>query len=125
MSANGLLIDTHVLLWELMDSPRLSPDHRRALDSDVPKFVSAATIWEIAIKSAIGKLRMPNRLLEVLAESDIEGLLIRAEHAMQCALLPRHHGDPFDRMLIAQARLEGLTILTIDRAFRDYDVAVV
>lgn len=125
MSAAGFLIDTHVLLWALMRSPNLPPHHREILHGRSPKRVSIATIWEIAIKSSTGKLRMPSRLLDVLRESDVALLPIEAEHAMLCADLPRHHGDPFDRMLIAQAQAEGLTILTVDRTFRAYDVAIV
>jgi PIN domain nuclease of toxin-antitoxin system len=125
MSGAGFLIDTHVLLWALMRSPNQRPHHREILYGRSPKRVGIATIWEIAIKSSTGKLRIPTRLLDVSRESDVALLQIEAEHAMLCADLPRHHGDPFDRMLIAQAQIEGFTILAVDRAFGAYGVAIV
>ena len=116
------LIDTSILLWDLMDDPRLNATHSELLLGDDPKFVSIATLWEIAIKVAVGKLRMPQRLLQTLRESDVQLLDISPEHALHCAAMPLHHGDPFDRMLIAQAQLEKMTVLTSDRHFALYDV---
>lgn len=118
------LIDTHILLWDLMDDPRLSAAHSDILLGDAAKFVSIATLWEIAVKAAVGKLRMPNRLLRTLDESDVQLLGISPQHALHCATLPLHHGDPFDRMLIAQALLEEMTILTVDRHFAAYGVTL-
>jgi PIN domain nuclease of toxin-antitoxin system len=92
--------------------------------SDAEKFVSIATLWEIAIKAASGKLTVPANLLNVIVSSDVELLPIKASHAMEAGILPPHHTDPFDRMLISQARHEGLTILTSDRQFAAYDVAL-
>jgi PIN domain nuclease of toxin-antitoxin system len=118
-----LLLDTHVLLWWLSDDPRLGPQaraHIGAAGSDV--FVSAATAWEIAVKRAAGKLDAP---WDVGAELEEEGFLelpIELEHAIAAAELPRHHTDPFDRLLVAQARSEGLWLVTSDDAIRRYDV---
>jgi PIN domain nuclease of toxin-antitoxin system len=116
------LIDTHVLLWDLKEDPRLSSRHAEIMSSDAEKFVSIATVWEIAIKAASGKLTVPAHLLNVIVSSDVELLPIKALHAMEAAPLPPHHTDPFDRMLISQARHEGLTILTSDRQSAAYDV---
>ena len=118
------LIDTSILLWDLMDDPRLNATHSELLLGDDPKFVSIATLWEIAIKVAVGKLRMPQRLLQTLRESDVQLLDISPEHALHCAAMPLHHGDPFDRMLIAQAKADGLTLVSADAAMRAYEVAL-
>ena len=118
-----LLLDTHVLLWALLDDPALAPGHKVALSTaDVELHVSAATIWEIAIKRAQGKLVMPNTILDIAQQAGCRPLPISWTHAEEAGSLPRHHGDPFDRMLIAQARCEGLTIVTADRMFGHYDV---
>ena len=116
------LIDTSILLWDLMDDPRLNATHSELLLGDDPKFVSIATLWEIAIKVAVGKLRMPEGLLQTLRESDVQLLDISPEHALHCAAMPLHHGDPFDRMLIAQSRIEELPVVTADSIFAKYDV---
>jgi PIN domain nuclease of toxin-antitoxin system len=86
--------------------------------------VSAVTIWEIEIKRALNRMRAPDRLAELADESGFEPLLIDFEHAREAGRLPLHHGDPFDRMLIAQARVEGLTLATADEAMAPYGVAV-
>jgi PIN domain nuclease of toxin-antitoxin system len=121
-----LLLDTHILLWWLDDAPAL-PAAARAAISDVASeiFVSVATAWEIAIKRAIGKLDFPvARLSEILVEAGCLPLPVHLDHAVAAAGLPPHHGDPFDRMLIAQAQREGLTIVTVDPMIRRYAVAV-
>jgi PIN domain nuclease of toxin-antitoxin system len=118
------LIDTHILLWDLNDDPRLSSGHAAIMASDAEKFVSIATLWEISIKVGGGKLQVPDNLLNVIVAGDVELLTIKVSHAMEVADLPRHHTDPFDRLLISQARHEGLTILTSDRQFAAYDVAL-
>lgn len=86
--------------------------------------MSPVAVWEIAIKQAAGKLEAPAALLERVAEKRYAPLPITWEHALEAGMLPRHHGDPFDRMLVAQARLEGLTVVTRDPIFGSYDVAV-
>lgn len=125
----NLLLDTQTLLWWREGSRRLGRRARRAIESDAGSVtISAASIWEIAIKLSIGRLRlrdpldvwMPDRL-EVHGFSTLS---ITVAHAAGVAALPQHHADPFDRLLIAQARLEHLTIVTADSAFDDYDVPV-
>jgi PIN domain nuclease of toxin-antitoxin system len=121
-----LLLDTHVLLWWLGDDRRLKTPERRALaDRDSLVYVSAATVWEIAIKKGLGRLDVDTEVLEREMErgSMIE-LPVRWRHGKGTAALPRHHDDPFDRLLIAQAQAEGLTLVSYDAAFRPYDVAV-
>jgi len=120
-----LLLDTHVLLWALADDPRLTLEDRAAItDGRAEVFVSAASAWEITIKRALGKLRAPDDLREQLAVARFEGLDVSIEHALAVGELPDHHRDPFDRILIAQARVEGLTIVTYDAQIKRYDVAV-
>ena len=121
------LVDTHVLLWWVEDNPRLR-QRPRAIISDPNNeiVVSAATIWEAAIKRALGKLRFDTALLwDALGRGGIRVLPISAEHALAAGDLPRHHDDPFDRMLVAQAIAEGLTILTRDSRLRSYLVATI
>lgn len=118
------LADTHVLLWGLHADPRLRPRHAEILQSDSSIFASFVSLWEVSIKVGLGKLQTVEDFPGALEAAGFEFLPLALSHIDTVRKLPRHHGDPFDRMLIAQARLEGLTILTIDRAFRDYDVAV-
>jgi PIN domain nuclease of toxin-antitoxin system len=119
-----LLLDTNILLWWLEDSPRLPKRPRQLINRGGKVLVSAATVWEIAIKKALGKLEAPNSLEEALAESSFLELPITARHAESAAALPRHHDDPFDRMLVAQAQLEGLKLLTSDERLRAYGPSV-
>lgn len=120
-----LLLDTHVLLWSLADSPELSPDLRgKIVDPGNDVFVSAASVWEIAIKKRLGKLSAPDNLLEVIAACDFTPLPINFAHAAAAGALPPHHDDPFDRMLIAQARDAGLVLATRDRRFDAYQVGL-
>ena len=118
-----LLLDTHALLWWLSDDARLGPEARvRIGAADTAVFVSAATAWEIAIKRAAGKIEAA---WDIRAEVEEEGFLelsIDLQHAVAAAELPKHHGDPFDRMLVAQARSEGMWIVTCDAAIQRYDV---
>lgn len=120
-----LLLDTHVLLWWLADDGRLPAGTRSAIaDPGHRVLVSAASIWEISIKRATGKLRAPANLLAVLDECAFETLPITAAHAELAGALPRHHDDPFDRMLVAQATIEGLTIVTFDERMSAYRVSL-
>jgi PIN domain nuclease of toxin-antitoxin system len=119
-----LLLDTNILLWWLEDSPRLPKRPRQLISRGGKVLVSAATVWEIAIKKALGKLKAPNSLEEALAESSFLELPITARHAESAAALPRYHDDPFDRMLVAQAQLEGLKLLTSDERLRVYGPSV-
>jgi len=118
-----LLLDTHVLLWALAESPELARDLRRKIaDPMNDVLVSAASVWEITIKKRLGKLDAPDNLLEVLEASDFSPLSINFVHAAAAGSLPAHHDDPFDRMLIAQAQSEGLILVTADRRLRAYHV---
>ena len=121
-----LLLDTHILLWWLADDPALSKRARTVIgDPESEVFVSAATAWEISIKQAIGKLIFPmDRLAASIAEAGFIPLAIEVPHAILAGALPRHHADPFDRMLVAQANHEGLSLVTADPLIRAYAVAV-
>lgn len=120
----NLLLDTHALLWWLDDSP-LAPAARDAIaDPDNLVAVSAASVWEIEIKRALGKLDAPAGIVDAVGASEFEPLPISLEHAALAGGLPAHHSDPFDRMLVAQAKLLGLTVVTRDPAFASYDVKV-
>ncbi|MGH2454715.1 MAG: type II toxin-antitoxin system VapC family toxin [Candidatus Limnocylindria bacterium] len=120
-----LLLDAHVVLWWLADDPTLERAARDAIvDGDNWVAVSAATVWEIGIKRALGKLEAPDDLIGASEASHLEPLAITVGHADAAAVLPRHHDDPFDRMLVAQARIEGLTIVTRDPAIARYGVPV-
>lgn len=120
-----LLLDTRVLLWWLADSPKLRREVRAALGDSVNSvLVSAASGWEISIKKALGKLTAPDDLEGAILRCGFSPLPITLRHAETAGKLPRHHDDPFDRMLIAQASVENLTVATHDTRFRLYDVRV-
>ena len=118
-----LLADTHVYLWWLADDPKLGTEAREAMaEQTAIIYVSAASIWEISIKSTLGKLEVDgDPVKEIWANGFVE-LPMTAKHAHRAGQLPRHHDDPFDRMLIAQAQLESLTLLSRDTAFSAYGV---
>lgn len=121
-----LLLDTHVLLWSLADSRELRRDLRRKLvDPRNDVWVSAVSVWEIAIKQRLGKLRAPDNLLEAIESADFTSLPINFVHAIIAGSLPRHHDDPFDRMLVAQAQSEHLVLVTRDRRISAYQVEII
>ena len=121
-----LLLDTQIFLWYLADSKRLVPRARTAISGADRVFVSAASIWEAAIKTALGKLTVVlDDLVAGIAASGFSELPITALHAARVAALPDHHRDPFDRMLIAQALHEPLHLLTADAALRRYSELIV
>lgn len=120
-----LLLDTHTLLWWLSDSPLETTARDHIANPTNPVFVSAATAWEITVKQALGKLTAPDDLASVVASGGFEVLPISFAHAVTAGRLPPHHRDPFDRLLIAQAQHEGLTLATRDPHFAAYDVATV
>jgi len=123
----SLLLDTHVLIWWLEKSARLGPRAKKILLSPATRtVVSAASIWEIAIKAGSNRLDLADRLEEwvprLSSDWGVHSLPITLEHATIIGSLARHHADPFDRILVAQAQCEGLTILTVDPAITAYDV---
>lgn len=121
-----LLVDSHVLLWHVLDDSRLGSKPTAAIEAvDAQVLVSAASLWEIAIKVGLGKLDAPDDLPERVQQLGFELLPVTAEHAWQVRRLPPHHRDPFDRLLIAQAQVEQLPIVTADPSFDSYDVTVV
>ena len=120
----SLLLDTHVVLWWLADDPSLSEEIKDRLDHEPDVRVSAATLWEIAIKQALGKIAAPADLPERVRDSGFRELPIGFSHAIAAERLPLIHRDPFDRMLVAQARCEDLTLVTRDPRCQQYDVAI-
>lgn len=119
----SLLLDTHVVLWWLADAPELSDEIKDRLDHEPDVRVSAATLWEIAIKQALGKITAPADLAERVRDCGFRELPIGSAHAVAAGRLPPIHHDPFDRMLVAQARCEDLVLVTSDPRCRQYDVA--
>ena len=119
----NLLLDTHTLLWWLADDAALSDGAAQAIaDEDNGVFVSAASAWEISVKARLGKLDAPEDLAAAIHSSELEPLVITIEHAELAGALPPIHADPFDRMLIAQANLEQLTVVTRDSRIAEYGV---
>jgi PIN domain nuclease of toxin-antitoxin system len=122
----NLLLDTHVLLWWLDDHPTLSKKAKAKIaDGKNLVLISAAVTWEIQIKQALGKLEIPPDFHKVLKHQSFEMLAITAEHAHAVGDLPVHHRDPFGRMLIAQAKLERLTIITRDNNIQKYKIPII
>lgn len=125
-----LLLDTHTWLWLLSAPNRIERSTLDALEStDNDLYLSAASTWEIAIKYATGKLELPGdpsqEISEWMAKTDARPLPVSIRHSVGVATLPLHHRDPFDRMLIAQSRIEEIPIVTRDPAFDAYDVKVI
>lgn len=110
----GLLLDTHVLIWLLEDNPRLGSNARDRITESPAVFVSAASTWELAIKAAIGKLTLPDHLDEAIDRSGLQDLSITRRHTLASDLTALPHKDPFDAILVAQASVERLTLLTAD-----------
>ncbi len=118
-----LLLDTHALLWWLAGGDELTAAaHEAIAASGSVVHVSAASAWEMSIKRAKGRLDSPTDLVDAMAANGFAELAIHVAHAELAGALPPHHADPFDRLLIAQARIEGLTIVTRDPAFEAYGV---
>lgn len=118
----SLLLDTHVVLWWLEGTGLPGPVVDRIADPAELVVVSAASIWESAVKAAMGKLETPEALGDAVTGEGFEALPITFAHAERAGALPPHHGDPFDRMLVAQALAEGLTVVTHDPVFEPYGV---
>ena len=122
----NLLLDAHVFIWAVTDDPSLSTRARSAIvDGRNLIYVSAVAALEIAIKRSLGKLKAPQDYLDQLAIHRFTPLDITARHALALEHLPGHHNDPFDRLLIAQAQLESMTLVTRDRRFKAYDVPII
>ena len=120
-----VLLDTHAFIWWDMGDRALSADLREAItDAANEIYVSAASVWEIAIKRRRGKIGFAHGINETIAKNGFLALPITPDHAEHAGNLPRHHGDPFDRMLVAQAILEQMTLGTQDAMMRPYGVAI-
>lgn len=120
----SLLLDTHVVIWWLADDPTLSDELKERLDHEPDVYVSAASVWEAAIKQSIGKLKEPADLPERIRDSGFRELPVTSDHAIVAGRLPPIHRDPFDRILVAQARCENLTLVSRDPEVRKYDVSI-
>jgi len=124
----SLLLDTHVFLWWLVDDPQLSRDARATIaDSSVMAFVSAASLWEAEIKTALGRLELDVDVIDLAAEVTGNGFVelpITGRYTRIAATLPPHHNDPFDRMLIAQAIVDDLRLVTADQIIGRYGIHV-
>jgi len=124
-----LLLDTQCWLWWFSQPERLSEEIiERIADESNEVWLSVASIWEMGIKVAIGKLPLPepidNYISTRMAQLGARSLEITASHALRAAVLPLHHRDPFDRMLIAQAQIEGMTLVSADAIFNQYEVSI-
>jgi PIN domain nuclease of toxin-antitoxin system len=120
-----LLLDTHIFLWWRTDSPRLGRRIRRTIATADLVWVSAVSGWEVAIKQALGKLRLADSFASMVAASEFDELVLTLRHTERLVALAPHHRDPFDRMLIAQAQVERATLVTHDRQFKPYDVPTI
>lgn len=119
-----LLLDTHVVLWWLEGAPLSDEALASVGRADTVVFVSAASAWEMGIKASLGKLRMPEDLGVRLEVERFTALAVTVAHGLEVATLPALHSDPFDRLLVAQARLEGLTLVTRDERLGAYGVPI-
>jgi PIN domain nuclease of toxin-antitoxin system len=119
-----VLLDTHAFLWWRLNSRRLLRAARESIATADIVWVSAASAWEIAIKRQLGRLELEEPFGSMVADSDFTALPVTFDHAERTGVLPPHHSDPFDRMLVAQAIIEGATLITHDRQFRPYDVQI-
>lgn len=120
-----LLLDTHVILWWQRDDRRLNKAARRAIAQADIVWVSAVSSWEVAIKVALGRLRLDEPFRVLLSADDFTELPLTLAHADALSALPPHHADPFDRALVAQARVQGATLVSHDRALAPYRVPMV
>lgn len=122
-----LLLDTHLIVWWMNgEASRISEKALAALGSEeMEPVVSAVAIWEAAIKSGVGKLEVPGDILAQIEGSGVELLPVTVRHAALVSSLPAHHADPFDRLLVAQAMVEGIALASADESLRRYDVEVI
>jgi PIN domain nuclease of toxin-antitoxin system len=121
-----LLLDTHAALWWLADDERISDEVARHLTDDTNRvLLSAVVVWEVAIKRSLGKLEAPTGLASTLLAAGAQPLPVTLDHAAAVETLPWHHRDPFDRLLVAQAQTDGLTIVSQDESLVPYGVSLV
>jgi PIN domain nuclease of toxin-antitoxin system len=121
-----LLLDTHAALWFLSGDERLSENAKRHLTDHTNRvLLSAAVVWEVAIKRSLGKLAVPAEYVSLLLDAGVQPLAVSVAHAAAVEHLPPHHRDPFDRMLVAQAEIEGAAVISRDGALRPYDVTLI
>ncbi len=128
MATASLLLDTHTFLWWVQDAPALSKRARKAIsNADATIYLSTASVWEMAIKCSLGKLELNQSVEQFvtsqLAFNNFKLLDLSFRHIARVESLPNHHGDPFDRLLITQAQTDGLTLVSKDAAFKQYDVS--
>jgi PIN domain nuclease of toxin-antitoxin system len=121
-----LLLDTHAALWWLSGDERFGRDAEQRLTDETNQILlSAAVVWEVAIKRSLGKLQAPDDFAAMLLGAGVQGLAVSLEHAASVELLPWHHSDPFDRMLVAQASIEKAAVVSHDEALRPYGVRLI
>lgn len=119
-----LLLDTHILLWWLNDDNHLTKKVKNLIsDTENVIYISAASIWEMSIKQQLGKLTLPGDIQTEILQNGFKPLVIDFPHAQLAGTLDPHHKDPFDRMLIAQAKIEEMTLITADPCFSEYDIS--
>lgn len=124
MNQRKFLLDTHIIIWAVGRTDRLTLVHREILEREDECVASIASLWEITIKKSLGKLDVRDDLADLLQKTGVAIMPIKTEHLTAVRTLPHHHRDPFDRMLIAQAMTENLTMLTVDRHFALYGIAL-
>jgi PIN domain nuclease of toxin-antitoxin system len=124
MTSRVFLLDTHIVIWALNGDARLPAKYIRIIEDGSKCYVSIASLWEIAIKQSLGKLDVRDDIVNALEEGNIELLPVSTAAIRTIRTLPHHHRDPFDRMLIAQAIAENLSLLTVDRHFALYGVTI-
>lgn len=121
-----LLLDTHIVCWHYYEPKRLPEEARRLIINADAVFISSASIWEIAIKSRLGKIEAdPHKIVNLIAAAGFKELPVLSRHALLVANLPLHHTDPFDRLLIAQAMSEPFHFLTVDAQLKQYSDLVI
>jgi len=121
-----LLLDTHAALWFLSGDERLGQGAVRHLTDDANRvLLSAAVVWEVAVKRSLGKLAVPQEYVSLLLGAGVQALAVSVDHAAAVEGLPWHHRDPFDRMLVAQASIEGAALVSRDDALRPYGVTLI
>jgi PIN domain nuclease of toxin-antitoxin system len=121
-----VLLDTHVLLWSIDEPARIGPEAQLAFRTEVTEVVvSVVSLWEIAIKRRLGHLQAPDNLPQMVADMGHRILGVGADHAWHVRTLPRHHRDPFDRLLVAQAQIEDIPLVTHDSILERYDVKII